>query len=172
MGQFRVRATLIGPTGLTEDLDLLVDTDATYLTVPADVAGRLGLRVLRDQPIVTAGGRHEVWPVAEARLVLEGREAPTVCFIAPAGPSLLGAVALESLSLGVDPVARRLVPVDGFVLAGAALTPAAHVSRIRHTASRPMSWRATISFMTSAVPSPISRPITSRIRCSKGSSFV
>jgi hypothetical protein len=39
--------------------------------------------------------------------------------VAPAGPALLGAVALESLSLGVDPVARRLVPVDGFVMAGA-----------------------------------------------------
>src|SRR2546428_2108349 len=79
---------------------------------------RLGLRVLREQAIVTAGGRREVWPVAEVRIALEGREAPTVCFIAPAGPALLGAVALETLSLGVDPVARRLVPVDGFVLAG------------------------------------------------------
>lgn len=104
---------------MTEDVELLVDTGATYLTVAADTARRLGLRVLRDQPIITAGGRREVWPVAEVRIALEGLEAPTVCFIAPAGPALLGAVALESLSLGVDPVARRLVPVDGFVLAGA-----------------------------------------------------
>ena len=101
-----------------EDIELLVDTGATYLTVPADAARRLGLRVLREQPSVTAGGRRDVWPVAEVRLDLEGREAPTVCFIAPAGPALLGAVALETLSLGVDPLARRLVPVDGFVLAG------------------------------------------------------
>src|SRR2546425_9519928 len=73
----------------------------------------------RVRAILTAGGRREMWPVAEVRIALEGREAPTVCFIAPAGPALLGAVALETLSLGVDPVARRLVPVDGFVLAGA-----------------------------------------------------
>ena len=119
MGHFRVRAMLTGGTQQSEEVDLLVDTGATYLTVPLDVARRLGLRVLREQTIVTACGRREVWPVAEVRIALEGREAPTVCFIAPAGPALLGAVALETLSLGVDPVARRLVPVDGFVLAGA-----------------------------------------------------
>ena len=38
--------------------------------------------------------------------------------------------------------------------------------------SRPMSSRATMIFMISAEPSPISRPITSRRRCSKGSSSV
>lgn len=118
MGQFRVRATLTGEGDLAEALDLLVDTGATYLTVPVDVAARLGLRVLREQPLVTAGGRREVWPVAGVRISLEGRDAPTVCFIAPAGPALLGAVALESLGLGVDPLARRLIAVDGFVLTG------------------------------------------------------
>jgi clan AA aspartic protease len=121
VGQFRVRATLTGEGNLAQDLELLVDTGATYLTVPADVATQLGLRVLREQAIVTAGGRREVWPVAGVRISLEGRDAPTVCFIAPAGPALLGAVALESLGLGVDPVARRLIAVDGFVLAGYAV---------------------------------------------------
>jgi len=38
--------------------------------------------------------------------------------------------------------------------------------------SRPISSRATISFITSAVPSPISSPMTSRSRCSNGSSSV
>ena len=39
----------------------------------------------------------------------------TPCFIAPDGPALLGAVALESLFLAVDPVAKRLISVEGFV---------------------------------------------------------
>ena len=52
---------------------------------------------------------------AEVRLTLDGQETTTPCFIAPAGPPLLGAVALESLFLAVDPVAKRLIPVDGFV---------------------------------------------------------
>jgi len=39
----------------------------------------------------------------------------TPCFIAPDGPALLGAVAFEGLFLAVDPVAKRLIPVEGFV---------------------------------------------------------
>jgi hypothetical protein len=49
------------------------------------------------------------------RLAIDGSEVTTPCFIAPAGPPLLWAVALESLFLAVDPVAKRLVPVEGFV---------------------------------------------------------
>ena len=60
-------------------------------------------------------GRTLTWPVAEVRLALDGQEVTTPCFIAPGGSQLLGAVALESLFLAVDPVAKRLIPVDGFV---------------------------------------------------------
>ncbi|MDR7482318.1 MAG: aspartyl protease family protein [Armatimonadota bacterium] len=115
MGLFRVTARLTGPTGVAEDADLLVDTGATLLVVPRDLADRLGLRPTRQQPVVVAGGRREVWPVAEVRLALNGQEVTTPCFVAPGGPPLLGAVALESLFLAVDPVAKRLVPVEGFV---------------------------------------------------------
>ena len=38
--------------------------------------------------------------------------------VAPNGPALLGAVALESLFPAVDPVAKRLVPAEGFALSG------------------------------------------------------
>lgn len=37
------------------------------------------------------------------------------CFIASDGPALLGAVAFESHFLAVDPVAKRLIPAEGFV---------------------------------------------------------
>jgi hypothetical protein len=49
------------------------------------------------------------------RLELDGQQVTTPCFLAPGGPVLLGAVALESLFLAVDPVAKKLVPVEGFV---------------------------------------------------------
>ncbi len=115
MGLFRVLARLSGPAGRSEDVELLVDTGATLLVVPQDLANRLGLTARRNQPVVIAGGRREVWPVAEVRLTLDGQEVTTPCFIAPGGPPLLGAVALESLFLLVDPVAKRLVPTEGFV---------------------------------------------------------
>jgi hypothetical protein len=53
--------------------------------------------------------------VAEVSLSLDGPDVTTPCFIAPEGPALLGAVALESLFLAVDSVAKRLIPVEGFV---------------------------------------------------------
>ncbi len=115
MGLFYVRGSLTGPTGHKEEADFLVDTGATLLVVPQPMAERLALAPTRSQRIVIAGGQREVWPVAEVRLTLDGEETTTPCFIAPAGPALLGAVALESLFLAVDPVAKRLVPVEGFV---------------------------------------------------------
>jgi clan AA aspartic protease len=115
MGLFRVAAHLAGPTGRAETVDVLVDTGATFLVVPRDLAARLELRATRTCPIETAGGREEMWPLAEVRIRLETHEVTTPCLIAPQGAALLGAVALESLLLAADPVARRLVPVKGFV---------------------------------------------------------
>jgi clan AA aspartic protease len=115
MGLFRVPARLTGPTGKTATVELLVDTGASLLVVPRPVADELELPVVRTQPVQTASGRREAWQISEVRLGVDGHEVTTRCFIAPGGPALFGAVALESLFLAVDPVARRLVPVEGFV---------------------------------------------------------
>ncbi|MBI2158696.1 MAG: retroviral-like aspartic protease family protein [Candidatus Rokubacteria bacterium] len=115
MGLFHVSARLTGPTGRRATLELLVDTGATLLVVPRPLADHLELTVQRTQPVQIAGGRREIWPIAEVRLAVDGGEVTTPCFVAPDGPALLGAVALESLFLAVDPVAKRLVPVEGFV---------------------------------------------------------
>jgi predicted aspartyl protease len=119
MGLFRVTGRLTGPTGRSEDVELLVDTGATLLVVPRSLADRLELVARRSQHVVIAGGQRVAWPVAELRLAISGQDVTTPCFIAPDGPALLGAVALESLFLAVDPVAKRLIPVEGFVGAAA-----------------------------------------------------
>jgi predicted aspartyl protease len=118
MGHFHVLADLIGPTGIGESVEMLVDTGATFVSVPADVAERLELRATRVVPIRVAGGRTERWPLAHVRLSLSGDEVVTPCLIVPAGNALLGVIALESLLLAVDPVAKRLVPTDGYAMAG------------------------------------------------------
>ena len=115
MELFRVRGRLTGPSGQTEEVELLVDTGATLLVLPRPLAERLEVAPRRSQPVVMAGGQRDAWPVGEVRLQLENQEVTTPCFIAPGGPALLGAVALESLFLAVDPVAKRLVPVEGMV---------------------------------------------------------
>ncbi len=116
MGQFFVPVRLTGPTGRTEQTDLLVDTGATLVVLPRNLADRLEVVVQRLQGVIVAGGSEATWPVGEIRIAIDGREVPTPCFIAPDGPALLGAVALESLFLAVDPVAKRLVPTRGLVV--------------------------------------------------------
>lgn len=116
MGQFRVTARLTGPTGRREQAELLVDTGATLVVVPSVLADRLELVARRTQLVVVAGGAEAYWPVAEVQIAIDGQEVTTPCFIAPDGPVLLGAVALESLFLAVDSAAKRLVPTKGYVL--------------------------------------------------------
>ncbi len=119
VGHFSVPAVLGGPTGRTTTLSLVADTGATLVVIPRALADELELTTLRMQPVRLAGGRRDSWPVAEVRLTIEGRDVRTLCFIAPEGDALLGVVALESLFLAVDPVARRLIPVDGLAMASA-----------------------------------------------------
>lgn len=57
MGLFRVRGRLTGPTGRSEDADLLVDTGATFLVVPRALAERLEVAAHRFEPVVIAGGQ-------------------------------------------------------------------------------------------------------------------
>ena len=117
MGQFHVSGRLTGPTGRVETVSLLVDTGATFLTLPRTLAERLELKATRTLAIITAGGREETWPLASVQLELEGHAVPTPVLIAPDGPALLGAVALESLVLVVDPITKRLLPSKAYVLA-------------------------------------------------------
>ncbi len=103
MGLFHVKGSLTGPTGNAEEVEFLVDTGATLSVVPRALAEKLALKANRSQRVVIAGGQRDVWPIAEAKLLLNGQEITTPCFIAPDGPALLGAVALESLFVAVDP---------------------------------------------------------------------
>jgi predicted aspartyl protease len=163
MGLFHVSVRLTGPTGRTVTRDLLVDTGATLPVIPQPLAEELELKPRRTQAVRTAGGRRDEWPVAEVRVAVDGREISVPCFIAPEGPALLGALALEGLFLAVDPVARRLVPVEGFVgslgaahrlgLAGRVKvkvepSPAALLTQIRPP------WSST-NFRASESPSPV-----------------
>jgi len=53
----------------------------------------------------------------QVELECEGRRATTPVLVCPAAaPVLLGATTLEELGLGIDPLNRRLVPVDKEVL--------------------------------------------------------
>jgi clan AA aspartic protease len=96
---------------------VLVDTGATWTTLPQDIIDELGCSPISSRQILLADGREETWPLTIVLVTLEGQELPTVCLIGPhGGPSLLGAVTLEEFALSVDPVARRLVTVRGTLM--------------------------------------------------------
>jgi len=117
VGQFTVRLTfhLAAPAG-PRTLEALVDTGAAYTVVPRPLLEPLGSEILRTQRVVLADGRIEEWPLCELVVEYQGRRATTPVLLSPSeGPILLGAVTLEALGLGIDPVHRRLVPIDLYV---------------------------------------------------------
>ncbi|HSF07426.1 MAG TPA: hypothetical protein VLG10_16725 [Methylomirabilota bacterium] len=88
---------------------------APNLALPRGLVASLGYQPIDHQHVVFATGETATWEVA-VRVRLEGRERTVLAFLAPeSAPSLLGAQTLETFGLGVDPLARRLVPVDAFL---------------------------------------------------------
>ena len=113
MRLFSVDVELEGPAG-RETVTMLVDTGATFSAVPSSLAARLGLPPNREGTFEMADGRRLRLPVVEARVRINGRQAPTLAIVTEGRP-LLGAHALEGLGLAVDPSRKRLVPAEGFL---------------------------------------------------------
>ena len=94
-----------------EPVEVLVDTGATYSQIPAALLHRLGIRPEWEAQARLADGSITTDPVGEATFRFEGKTFfSPVTFGREGEPSLLGAVALETAMLAVDPVEQRLVP--------------------------------------------------------------
>lgn len=89
--------------------DVLVDTGATFLSLPADLIAGLGLRPLRELTIRTAAGPRPARLFRDATVTLMGREGTFECLELPAGTQpLLGVIPLEALGVEPDLVNQRL----------------------------------------------------------------
>jgi clan AA aspartic protease len=117
MGTFNVDIEILASDEhASEHHAALVDTGASYLSLPRTVLQRLGYRSLDTQRVVFATGQSAVWHVTEVKIRLQGRERTVIAFLTDeAAPTLIGAQTLESFGLGVDPLARRLIPVDAYL---------------------------------------------------------
>ncbi len=99
-----------------ETLDALVDTGASITAAPASLLRGLGVERRWTQSFTLADGVTREMEIGEARVRAGGREVTTlVLFNDEGSPPLLGALALEGLFLGVDPVEKRLIPVGGWL---------------------------------------------------------
>ncbi len=118
MGTFRVSIEVGDPLGQRyEAVEALVDTGATYATLPAPLLHGLGVVPHARDTFVLADGRRVERDIGRTWIRVDGRtELTLVVFGEPGTQPLLGAYALEGLRLAADPVGRRLVPVPGLLL--------------------------------------------------------
>lgn len=113
MGTFRIPIEFeAADGGRRERVEALVDTGATYTSLPVDLLERLGVRREEEWPFVLADGREGRYGIGWVRVRIDGRTQPTIAVFGERGSDpLLGAFTLEGFRLAADPVNRRLVPV-------------------------------------------------------------
>jgi len=100
-----------------ETVEALVDTGATYATLPAPLLHALGVVPHARETFVLADGRRVERDIGRTWIRVDGRtELTLVVFGEPGTQPLLGAYTLEGLRLAADPVGRRLTPVPGLLL--------------------------------------------------------
>jgi clan AA aspartic protease len=115
MGTFSVKVTISNLTdpALSTTIDCLVDTGAAYSQAPRSLLASLGIAPFDRRPVIFADGRRGTCDVGRAEFVANARQTPAlVIFGEEAAPPLLGAMTLEGLGLGVDPLGRRLIPIE------------------------------------------------------------
>jgi predicted aspartyl protease len=100
-----------------EPLTALVDTGASYLSVPAPLLESLTVRCLEERSFKLGDGRTVDYDVGTVLLRMDGRAFPTMCvFGDPESQPVLGAVAMETFGLGPDPINQRLVPIPNLLM--------------------------------------------------------
>jgi clan AA aspartic protease len=93
----------------TITVEALVDTGATTLAIPANLAEALGLSEFTRRRVRMANGTVEELSVVSAVVEILGRECSCEAFVLPAGTTpLIGQVPLEILDLIVDPNSREV----------------------------------------------------------------
>ena len=98
-------------------VEALVDSGASYTSIPRDVLASLEVEPEEERGFVLANGQRVAYGMAWIRLRIDNKEQPTPVIFGDIGsPALLGAVTLEEFGLGVDPLNLRLVPVEGYLV--------------------------------------------------------
>jgi clan AA aspartic protease len=118
LGTFHYPIEIGDPQGQQfEGLDALVDTGASYTVVPASILRRLGVTSMERRSFLLGDGRRAEREVGETRIRVDGKAVTSLVVFGDerAGP-VLGAVTLESLGLAVDPINRRLILAELFLM--------------------------------------------------------
>ena len=112
MGSFetRVRIANLEKPELFAEISLVVDTGATLSWIPRTVLEKMEIEPLSRLPFTLAAGRVLERDIGGLLLSINGRRGPVPVAFGESGEhSILGATALETLGLVVDPVAETLI---------------------------------------------------------------
>lgn len=95
--------------------NVLVDTGATTLCLPADTIEKLGLELLKEVEVSTANGVSKARIFQDAKISLCGREGTFECLELPGGQeALIGVIPLEMLGLepNLQNQTLRILPTE------------------------------------------------------------
>lgn len=118
MGTFSVPIEIGDPSGdRYKPVDALVDTGASYTTLPASLLRDLAVPVHDRVTFILADGRRIQRDVGRTWVRIDGKsEITLVVFGDESSDSLLGAYTLQGLLLSVDTANERLVSVPGLMM--------------------------------------------------------
>jgi clan AA aspartic protease len=90
--------------------DALVDTGATFLSLPTSVIQQLGLQKSSQRRIMTSKGPAKSDVYDTVRLTIQGRSCHQDVMEVPDGvPALVGQLPLEALDFVVDPINQKVI---------------------------------------------------------------
>jgi predicted aspartyl protease len=114
MGTFNVT---IGVGNLSDgeltEVSAIVDTGATYTTLPASFLERLQIPSLSRRYLMNSSGERMERGIGPAMIAYGGEVWPCPVSFGSEDIYLLGATTLEIFGLMVDPVGERLLPSEG-----------------------------------------------------------
>ena len=118
MGTFAHEITLLAPNGSgSETVSALVDTGATFTSIPSTLLERLGVIPQRSVRLRLATGEIVEQQTGEVVVALDGVRATVLCvFGPPDAPPLIGAHTLEAFLMAADPIEQRIVPTEALWL--------------------------------------------------------
>ncbi len=109
MGLTFVEATVTGPKGISQAVELLVDSGASYSLLPEEVWRQLGLEPQETLEFILADGTKIQREASECKIRLNGKERHSPVILGqPGDEPLLGVITLENLGLVLDPFQRTL----------------------------------------------------------------
>ena len=109
MGLTYVDATVTGPTDKSRQIQLLVDSGASYSLLPEEVWKELEIKPQEKLDFILADGTKIQRRASECKIRLNGKERHTPIILGePGDEPILGIITLENLGMILDPFKREL----------------------------------------------------------------